>query len=106
MLPDIILQFFMYVICLIIKIITAVIVIFLIIRSLVSKFGFFSTSVYLRALFDITDVFIRPIQTILPQYWMKKNGDYSPLISALFILFIGFGLNSFITIIFSGLLLF
>ena len=106
MLLDIILQSFMYVICLIIKIITAVIAILLIIRSLVSKSGFFSTSIYIQALYNITDVFIRPIRTILPQYWMKKNNDYTPLISAIFVLFIGFGLNSFMKIILSGLLLF
>ena len=106
MLPDIILQFFLYVICLIIKIITASIVILLIIRSLVSKFRFFSKSIYIQALYSITEIFIRPVRTILPQYLWKKGIDYSPLISAIFILFIGFGLNSFMKIIFGGLLLF
>ena len=70
------------------------------------KSDFFSTSIYIQALYNLTDVFIRPIRTILPHYLMKKNNDYTPLISAIFILFIGFGLNSFMKIIMSGLLLF
>jgi len=106
MLLDVILQFFVYVICLIIKIITASIVILLIIRSLVSKFGFFSTYIYVKTLYSITEIFIRPVRTILPQYLWKKDIDYSPLISAIFILFIGFGLHSFMKIIFSSPLLF
>ena len=57
MLLDVILQFFVYVMCLIIKIITASIVILLIIRSLVSKFGFFSTYIYVKTLYSITEIF-------------------------------------------------
>ena len=100
MLLNVILQFFLDVICLIIKIITALIVILLIIRSLVSKFGFFSTYTHVKMIYNITEIFIRPVKSILPQYLRKKDIDYSPLISAIFILFIGFGLNSFMKIIF------
>ena len=106
MLSDVILHFFVYVICMIIKIITALIVILLIIRSLISKFGLYSSYSYVKTFYSITELFIRPVRTVLPQYLWKKGVDYSPLISAILILFIGFGLHSFMKIIFSGLLLF
>ena len=82
------------------------IVILLIIRSLLShlsnRSGFASYSFYsyLKPYFRITDILVNPVRTILPRQLRELGFDYSPLVSAILLLFIGFGINSFFKIIF------
>ncbi len=85
---------------LILNIVLTAIVILLIIRSLLSHFASYSFYSYLKPYFRITDIFVNPVRTILPRQLRELGFDYSPLVSAILLLFIGFGINSFFKIIF------
>ena len=89
-------------ISLIIKSIVSAVSILLIIRSVVSIPGLLSSYSGVKTLFGITELFVRPVRSVLPRELWKNGVDYASLVSALIILFVGFGLISFVNILFTG----
>ncbi|MFC1490755.1 YggT family protein [Candidatus Latescibacterota bacterium] len=89
-------------ISLIIKIIVTAVSILLIIRSVVSFPKLFFSFSDMKTLYSITELLVRPVRSVVPRYLWKNGVDYASLISAIVIIFIGFGLISFVNIIFSG----
>ncbi|MFC1552218.1 YggT family protein [Candidatus Latescibacterota bacterium] len=91
-------------ISLVIKSIAVAVSILLIVRSVVSIPGLLPTYSGMKMLFGITELFVRPMRSVLPRELWKNGVDYASLVSALIVLFVGFGLISFVNIIFTGLI--
>ncbi len=90
------------VISVIIKSIVVTTVFLLLVRSILSIPGFLPGYSRIKLLFRITEIFVRPVRTIIPRILWKNGLDYASLISALIILFLGFGLISFVNTMFNG----
>lgn len=92
------------IITIVIKSIVASVSIMLIVRSVVSIPGFLSSYTRMKALLGITEYFVRPVRSVLPRELWKNGVDYASLVAAIIILFTGFGLISFLNIIFAELI--
>ena len=72
---------------------------FLILRSVAAKLSPYFPRLYNGLLFRYTDIFVMPVRKVLPASVCNRKVDYSPLISAIILLFLGLGINTFIRII-------
>ncbi len=76
----------------------------LIVRAIVTRLQQYSSLLSCNSLFKYTDVFVRPVSKLLPPGICNSRVDYSPLISAIILLFLGFGIQTFFQIIASEIL--
>ena len=91
---------------LIIRACAALIAFLLIVRAIVTRLQQFSSLFNCNSLFKYTDVFVRPVSKLLPPSICNSRVDYSPLISAIILLFLGFGIKAFFQIIASEILVY
>ncbi|MBT4484000.1 MAG: hypothetical protein HOC71_10035 [Candidatus Latescibacteria bacterium] len=81
------------------RICAAFIAFLLILRAIVTRLQQYTSIINCNSLFKYTDVFVRPISKLLPKGICNSRVDYSPLISAIILLFLGFGIQAFFQII-------
>ncbi|MBA7590361.1 hypothetical protein ES708_32477 [subsurface metagenome] len=70
----------------------------LIVRSLLTKHIVLSENI-MRILDKMTLVFVKPVRLVIPSYLYSGRNDYSPLISAITLMFLGMGIHALIRII-------
>ena len=90
---------FCEIIGLIIRICAAFIAFLLIVRAIVTRLQQHTSLINCNSLFKYTDVFVRPVSKLVPNGICNNRVDYSPLISAIILLFLGFGIQAFFQII-------
>ncbi|MCD6307661.1 MAG: YggT family protein [Candidatus Latescibacteria bacterium] len=73
--------------------------ILLVARSLAEKLLPVTVSTYLSPLIRYTEVFVMPIRRLLPGSVTVRGSDYTPLLSALLLLFMGYGVAEVIGIV-------
>jgi len=73
--------------------------ILMIARSLAEKLLPVTVSTYLRPFIKYTDVFVLPMRRLLPGSVTVRGSDYAPLLSALLLLFMGYGVAAVIEIV-------
>jgi len=76
----------------------------LIVRAVFSKSPRLASRPSLQPVFEYTEPFIVHIRRILPYHLANRDMDYSPLVSAIIILFLGLGVSAFCDIA-AGILL-
>lgn len=86
-------------IIIIIKFFFSAIALLLIVRSVCTKISNVSLYIFFKPLYLFTDVFVKPINMIMPRYCWQEN-PYVPLFTAIIIIFLGLGLLSFFKIVF------
>ena len=85
-----------------VRIISAALAVLLITRSFIEKIASGIPPTRLRKLYDYTDIFITPVRRFLPPVIVSDRTDFSPLVTALAVLFLGLGVSVFIETIAVG----
>jgi len=73
----------------------AALAVIIVMRSLTERFTPRRESGNIKKLVRYTEAFVAPVRTMLPSVVVKSNLDYSPLVTALMVLFLGFGAGVF-----------
>ena len=84
-----------------VRAISASIALLLITRSVADRIARNRNGSTLRTIRRLTDGFLIPVKKVLPASITSGSTDYSPLVSALLLLFIGAGVNAFIVSVLS-----
>ncbi len=72
-------------------------------RSLIDKTALNVAGEPLKRFIRLTDIVVVPVKRMLPPVIAGRRTDYSPLVSALALLFIGLGVSAFLEMVASGI---